>query len=86
MGQHAKRYIAQDILSVSAESALKLVKDTIVLVEIAQLVTKVVVDVDCLDRSALHVDVPDLQRKVVARENVASILAELDVGNGRNDF
>lgn len=36
-------------------------------------------DVDCLDGLVVHVDVPDAEREVVAREEVASILRELDV-------
>lgn len=74
------------VLSIAAEGALKLVKDAVVLVEVAQLVAEMIVDVDGLDGSALHVDVPDLQCEVVTRENVASILAELDIRDRRNNF
>ena len=40
-----------------------------------------IVDVERLNRLVFHVDVPDLEGQVVARENVTSIAAELDVGN-----
>ena len=49
-----------NVLSISTKRALKLVKDTVVLIEIAQLVAEMVVDVDSLNRSTLHVDIPDL--------------------------
>ena len=40
-----------------------------------------VVDVERLDRLVFHVNVPDLECQIVARENVASITAEFDVRN-----
>lgn len=45
-----------------------------------------VVDVDRLDRLALHRRVPDLQCQVVPRQDIFAILGELDVGDGRDDF
>lgn len=74
------------VLSVTAECALKLVKDAVILVEIAELVAQMIVNVDRLDWSALHVDIPDLERQVIARENIASILAEFHIRDRRNDF
>jgi hypothetical protein len=55
-----------DSLAIPAESALKLVKDAVVLVQVAQLAAKVIVDVDLLDRSLLIADVPDFEREIVA--------------------
>lgn len=75
-----------DLLSVTTECALKLIKDTIVLIKIAEFVSKVVVDVDCLHGSALHVDIPYFQGEIVTRKNVAPILAELDIRDGRDDL
>jgi len=45
-----------------------------------------VVDVERLDRLVFHVNVPDLECQIVARENVASITAEFDVRNRRCDL
>lgn len=53
--------------AVSTKRALKLVKYTIVFVEITQLPTEMVVDIDRLDWSAIHIHVPDLEAQVVAR-------------------
>ena len=43
-------------------------------------------NLDGLYRSAVHVDIPDLERQIVSGEDVPAILAEFDVGNRRNDF
>lgn len=77
---------SMDLLSVSAECALELVKDAVVLIKIAEFVSKVVVDVDCLHWSALHVDIPHFQSEIVTRKNVAPVLAEFDVRDGRDDL
>ena len=42
--------------------------------------------VDRLDGLVLHVDVPDAQREVVAREEVPAVLGELDVRHARDDL
>lgn len=63
----------KDGLSVSGKRALELVEDAIVLVQIAQLAPQMVVHVDRLDRTRLHVDIPDSQREVVAREDVSPV-------------
>jgi hypothetical protein len=44
------------------------------------------VDVDRLDGLVLHLDVPDLERQVVAREDESAVFRELDVGDGRDDL
>ena len=62
------------LLAVPAESALKLVEDAVILVQVAQLAPKVVVNVDLLDRCLLVTNIPDLEREVIARENVVAIL------------
>lgn len=73
-------------LIVPAPRALELVEDAVVLVQITQLPAEVVVDRDRLDRLAVHVDVPDLEREVVAREDVPPVVAELDVRDRRDDL
>lgn len=70
---------SQDLVVVRTPERLKLVKDAIVLVEVAQFRPDVLVDRNRLHRLVLHVDVPDLQREVVSREDVPSVPAELDV-------
>lgn len=39
-----------------------------------------------LDGPVLHVDIPDLERQVVSREDVSSIMAKLDIRYRRDDF
>jgi len=56
-----------DVLSGSTESTFKLVKDAIILVQVAQLLTEMFVDIDRLDWFVLHSDIPNLECKVVSR-------------------
>lgn len=44
------------------------------------------VDRNGFDGLALHIDVPDLDGQVVAREDVAPVVGEANVGDGGNDF
>lgn len=76
----------KDSLSISAECTLKLVKDAIVLVQVAQLAPKMVVHIDRLDRFVLHIDVPNSQCQVVPRQDVSTVLGEFDIGDGRDDL
>jgi hypothetical protein len=46
----------------------------------------VFVDWDCLYGLPLHVHIPDLDGEVVARENVAAIVGEANVGDRGDDF
>lgn len=66
--------------------ALKLVKDTVILVQIAEFAPQVIVDIDRFDRSWLHIDIPYFERKVVSWEYVPTIMTELDVWYRRDDF
>jgi hypothetical protein len=43
-------------------------------------------DVDSLYRFVVHVDVPDLQSQVVAGEYISTIVAKVDIRDGRYDF
>ena len=74
------------VLSITAERALKFVEDTVVLIQVAQLSAKVIVNLDRPNRSRVHVDVPDLEREIIPREHVSPILAELDVRYGGDNF
>lgn len=69
----------QYILIIPTPHALKFVEDAIVLIEIAQLPAKVVMDRDSFHWLRLHVNVPDFERHVVPRENISAIVAKFDV-------
>lgn len=75
-----------DILAISTEHHLKLVKDAVVFVRIAQTRAQVLVDWYRLDGLSFHVHVPDLDRQIISRKNVPAIMGEADVGNGGDDF
>jgi len=72
--------------AVSAERALELVEDAVVLVQVAELSSQVVVDVDRLDRLALHGNVPDLQGEVIPRQDISAVPGKLDVGDGGDNL
>ena len=74
------------VLSITAECAFKFVEDAIVLIQVAQLSAQVIVNLDCPDRSRVHVDVPDLEREIISREHVSPVVAELDVRYGGDNF
>ena len=71
-----------DVLVITSPHTFEFVEDAIVLVQIAELPAKVVVDWNRLERSVLHVDVPDLQVEVVARQDVPAVMTELDIRDG----
>jgi len=68
------------------EIAFEFVEDAIVFVEIAQLGAEIVVDADGLDRLRLHVQIPDLEREIVTRQDVSAVSAEFDVRNRGDDL
>lgn len=70
------------VLVVPTPCALELVKDAVILIQIAQLPAQVIVDRDGLEGLRLHVDVPDLERQVVTRENVPPVTTEFHVRDG----
>jgi hypothetical protein len=55
--------VSKDLLipSISAESTFKLVKDTIVFIQVAKFVSQMVMNVDGFDRFAFHIDIPQFQ-------------------------
>lgn len=75
-----------DVAGVAREGDFELVEDGIVLVRIAEAGPEVLVDGDGFDWLALHVDVPDFDRQVVAREDVAAVVGEAYVGDGGDDL
>lgn len=75
-----------EVLVVTAHNALELVKDAVVLVQVAQLGPQLVVYVDGLHRTIVHVDVPQFEGQIVAGENVSPVVAKLDVRDGLDDL
>lgn len=43
-------------------------------------------DLICLHRPVFHVEIPDFDGQVVTGHHVAATVAELHVGDGRDDF
>jgi hypothetical protein len=76
----------QYVLIIAPPDALEFIEDAIVLIQITQLPAEMVVYGNSLDGSRLHIDVPDLQRQIVPRQDVSAVMAELDVGYRGNDF
>mmetsp|Transcript_50687 Transcript_50687/g.162253 ORF Transcript_50687/g.162253 Transcript_50687/m.162253 type:complete len:260 (+) Transcript_50687:121-900(+) len=68
------------------ERALELIKDRVVLVEVAEAAPQMLVDGEGRDGGALHVNVPQLHRHVVARQDVPPPRTELDVGDRCDDL
>jgi hypothetical protein len=75
-----------DITAVTAEDHFKLIKNAVIFVRVAESRAKMLVYWDSLNRLTLHIHIPDLDGKVVARENIAAIVRETNVGNRRDDF
>lgn len=59
--REGRKDIEGDLLSISREGTFKLVENAIILVQIAQFTSQVIVHVDRLYRFRLHVDVPNLE-------------------------
>lgn len=78
--------MTKNVLVITSPRAFKLVKDAVIFVQVAKLAPKMVMNWDGLQRSRLHVDIPDLEGKVVTREDVTTVMAELDVRDGRDDL
>jgi len=72
--------------TVGRETTFKLVEDAVVFVEVAQLRTEMVMDLDRSKWMAVHIHIPDLESEVVAREDVAAVRRESDIRNGGDDF
>lgn len=67
-------------------SALKLVEDAIVFIQITQFPSQMIVDRNRFHRPRVHIDVPNLERQIVPRKDIPPIVAELDVRDRRNDL
>ena len=74
-GAHNRRYI----LVISAPYAFELVENAVIFVQVTKFASQMVMDWNGLDRSTFHVDIPDLQREIITRENIATVVTELDV-------
>lgn len=77
---------SHNVPRITREGDLKLVENAVVLICVAESRAEVLVDGDGLDWLTFHVDVPDLDREVVTREDVAAVMTETDVGDGRDNF
>jgi hypothetical protein len=76
---HIPRGRAQYILVISAPYTFKLVENAVIFVEVTKFASQMVMDWNGLDRSGFHVDIPDLQREIVTRENISTVVTEFDV-------
>ena len=72
--------------AVATHAAVEFVEDAVVLVQVAQLRSKMFVYRNRLDRLLVHVDIPYFQCEVVTRQNITTISTELDIGDTRNDL
>jgi hypothetical protein len=75
-----------DVLGVTREHHFELVKDTVILVRVAESRPKMFVYGYCLDGLPLHVDIPNLDCQIVTGQDVAPIIRESDIRDGRYDF
>lgn len=69
----------RNVLVIATPRALELIKDAIVLVEVTEFPAQVVMYRYSLYWLTLHVDIPDLERQVITRENISPVVAELDI-------
>lgn len=76
----------RNLLVIVANGAFKLVKDVLVLVEAAELVAQILVDVVSLHWLLVHIQVPDLNREVVTRHHVAAVLGKLEIRHQRDEL
>ena len=68
------------ILVIAPPYALKFVENAVIFVEVTQLASQMVMNWNGLHGSGFHVNIPDLQREVITREDIASVVAELHIG------
>jgi hypothetical protein len=73
-------------LVISTPYTLKLIEDTVVLIQVAKFPAEVIMDGNGLHRARLHVDVPDLEGEIVARQDIPPIVTELDIRYRRYDL
>jgi hypothetical protein len=76
----------QELRGVVAPAELKLVKDGVILVQIAQLGQQVLVELDNLHGILLLADVPNLHGEVVTRCDESTAGRELDVADCRHEL
>lgn len=74
------------MIAVVGGSALEFVEDTVRFIEVAEMGSEVVMDLDSADGSVFHLDVPDLEREVVPGYDVSTVQGESHIGNGGNYF
>ncbi len=74
------------ILSIVADRTFKFVKYAIVLVQIAEFGTEMIVDMNGFDGFGFHSNIPYLQRHVIAGQYESSVSAEFDIADGRDNL
>jgi len=74
------------ILAIPTHGHLKLVKDTITLIQVTQVGTQMLMDVDGGDRLGLHMCVPYFQCEVITAADVTAILGEFDITDGTDNL
>ena len=67
------------VAAVAAEDDFEFIEDAVIFVCVTESRAEMLVDRDRLDRLAFHINVPDLDGEVVARENVAAIIGKADI-------
>ena len=72
---HNRRYV----LIISAPNAFELVENAVIFVQVTKFASQMVMDRNGLYGSGFHVDIPDFQREIITRENIAAVMTELDV-------
>jgi hypothetical protein len=75
----SRRYNKRYILVISAPYAFELVENAVIFVEVTKFASQMVMDWNGLDGPGFHVNIPDLQREIITRENIATVVTELDV-------
>ena len=77
---------SHEMRTVGGEDTLKLVKDAVIFVQVAEFGAKMIVDLDGADGVTIHVDIPELEGEIIARKDVASIRREFDIRDGGDDL
>lgn len=84
--EHVIVTAGQYLLVIMSPKTLELVKNTVVLIQVAQLRSEMFVDWYRLDWLVLHIHIPDLKRQIVPAQDIPTISTEFDIRNRRDDL
>lgn len=70
-----------NILAVARKGTLKLVKDAIVFIKIAQFSLKMIVDRNGYEWTFVHVEIPDTKVEIISREEMPTVSREFNIGD-----